>query len=105
MNLIKIPTFGKWRTASCMYAVARYTHKTKKARVQYIGKTYRDMLLAEKLLVIGFGTALFTYSYPVLLPYSIINDITKIECQINELDMEVMGFYVSNERENWMCFI
>lgn len=105
MNLIKIPTFGKWRTASCMYAVARYTYKTKNAKVQYIGKTYRDMLLAEKLLVTGCGTVLFTYMYPVLIPYCIIVDISKIECQVKGLDMEVMGFYVSNERENWMHFI
>ena len=89
--------FVKWSKFSCTYATIKYTCTTKNAQVRY-GNTYRNLLLAERLCVIGLGTALS----PICLPFDIIYDLSCIECIVKDLDPQKAGFVVSNKRRDWI---
>ena len=93
--------FVKWSKFSSCYAFVRYTHTTKNAKVKYVGNSYRNLLLAERLCLIGLGTV----TAPILLPFTVMYDISGIECEIQGLDPEKAGFLVSNKRVNWTYYL
>jgi hypothetical protein len=99
-----ILTWKRWNTGASIYAASRYTCETHNAKVRsarYTDKTYRDMLLFERLLVIGVGVAVS----PIMTPLLIIHDFSRLECFVRGIDPVDVGFSVDKEREHWLYYV
>lgn len=100
-NMSSSRFFDKWYSATSLYGATRYIYKTHNAKVRYIDNTHRDMVHAEKLLIIGVGVG----TAPILAPLWMIRDLTAIECNLRRIDPNELGIIVSKERDSWLDYI